>query len=231
MNKEAVHNGVKQSIPIVTSYLTLGMACGVVLQDAGLSYAGILLMSLLVYSGAAQFLSASMLVMGATNPAIIVTVFFLNLRHVLMSASMTKYVKEKNVGFLTLFSHTLTDESFGVNYTLFRDQEWTPNEALVLNIASWWSWAIGTVIGGILGNQFVINTTIMNYGLIAMFIAMMVNQFVKKEYIIAAVVAVVSTVVLTVIIQHNIALVIAALFASFVGYRLEVRKESEKGYE
>lgn len=229
MEKETIKNGVKASTPVMASYVALGMACGVVLEDAGFSLAAIAAMSLLVYSGAAQFLSASMIVMGATNPAIVLTVFFLNLRHVLMSASISEYVKKKSLGFLALFSQTLTDESFGVNYTKFREDGWTANEALVLNLSNYSTWAISTVVGGWIGSQLTINTLIMNYALIAMFVCMMVNQFVSREYIVTAVVAVVLTVMLTILLQHNIALVIAALIASCVGYALERKKEMEKG--
>lgn len=228
MTKDTIKNGVKASTPVMASYAALGMACGIVLNDAGFGLIGIFLMSLLVYSGAAQFLSASMIVMGATNPAIVLTVFFLNLRHILMAASISGYVKEKSVAFLTLFSQTLSDESYGVNYSRFREGGWTANEALILSLSNYSTWVMSTVAGGWIGSQFTINTLIMNYALIAMFICMMVNQFVSKEYVITAAVAVISTVLLTILLQHNIALVIAALIASCIGYALERKKEMKK---
>lgn len=229
MSEETVRNGVKASAPVLATYIGLGMACGVVLYDAGFGLLGILAMSLLVYSGAAQFLSASMVVLGATNSAIILTVFFLNLRHILMAASMSKYVKDKNIGFITLFSHVLTDESYGVNYTKFREGNWSGNEALILSLTNYSGWVIGTVLGGAIGSQFTINTTIMNYALIAMFTCMMVNQFVSKEYIITAGISMVATVILTIVLQHNISLVLGAILASFIGYSLEKRKLAKGG--
>lgn len=229
MPKETVLNGVKASSPVMVSYIALGIACGIVLNDAGFGLIGILAMSLLVYSGAAQFLAASMVVMGATSPAIILTVFFLNLRHILMAASISKYVKEKSLGFLTLFSQTLSDESFGVNYTNFRDGNWSANEGLVLSVSNYSTWAISTVIGGAIGSQVAINTMIMNYALIAMFTCMMVNQFVSKEYIVAAAVSMISTVTLTILLQNNLSMVLAALIASFVGYGMERRKSKKRG--
>lgn len=225
MPKNTIVSGIKASAPVMASYIALGLACGVVLQDAGFSLLGILAMSLLVYSGAGQFLAASMVVIGATNPAIIVTIFFLNLRHVLMGASISKYVKQRKLGFLTLFGQTLSDESYGVNYTNFLSGRWTTNEALVLSLSNYSAWAMSTVIGGAIGSQFAINTVIMNYALIAMFMCMMVNQFVSKDYIIAAAIAIVLTVLLTIILQHNISIVLAAVLASCVGYYLERRKE------
>lgn len=225
MAKETVVNGMRASGPVVASYLALGLACGIVLQDAGFSLLGIFLMSLLVYSGAGQFLAASMVVLGAVHPAIILTIFFLNLRHVLMAASISKYVKERGIGYLSLFGQTLTDESYGVNYTKFRAGHWSSNEALILNLTCHVSWIVGTVAGGLVGSQFTIDTVIMNYALIAMFICMMVNQFVSKTYIITALVSVVSTILLTILLKHNISIVIGAILSSCVGYYLETKTE------
>lgn len=219
---------MKASMPIMASYIALGLACGIVLYDAGFSVLAIFLMSLLVYAGAAQFLAGSMVALGAAVPSVILMVFFLNLRHILMSASISTYVKSKSLGFLGLFGHTLSDETFGINYSRFQKDDWTANEAMVTSLFNYFAWTMSTVLGGIIGSQFAINTLIMNYALIAMFICMMVMQFVSNTHIIVGSVSVVLSVVLTVVLQHNIALVIATVLASFVGYYLE-NKSLEEG--
>lgn len=228
MRNESILSGMKASMPIMASYLGLGIACGIVLYDAGFNVLAIFLMSSLVYAGAAQFLAGSMMALGATVPSIILMVFFLNLRHVLMSASIAKYVKKKPLSYLSIFSHTLSDESFGINYSKFQKDDWTTNEALVTNLFNYSAWVVSTVLGGIIGSQVTINTLIMNYALIAMFLCMMVLQFVSKEHIIAGVVAVVLSVLFTILLKHNIALVLATIIASFVGYYIENRTV-EKG--
>lgn len=216
-------SGIKASTPIMASYIALGVACGIVLYDAGFSVVHIFLMSFLVFAGAAQFLAASMTLTGASVFAIIVMVFFLNLRHILMSASISDYVKNKSLRYLMLFGHTLSDESFGINFSYFQKGNWSSEEALAASVSNYGTWVISTVAGGLIGSQLPINTVIMNYALIAMFICMMVMQFVSKAHRISAVVSIVSTIVLMVILQHNIALVIATLLASFTGYYFEKR--------
>lgn len=223
MSKETVMSGMKASLPIMASYGALGLACGIVLYDAGFSVMAIFLMSALVYAGAAQFLAGSMVALGAAVPAIVLMVFFLNLRHVLMSASISNYVKSKPLGYLSVFSHTLSDESFGINYSRFQTDEWTANEAMVTNLFNYSAWTLSTVAGGVIGSQFTINTLIMNYALIAMFLCMMVLQFVSREHIIAGGVSVVLSVVFTLVLKHNIALVLATIIASFVGYYIQNR--------
>lgn len=228
MQKETVINGMTASLPIIVSYIALGIACGIVLFDAGFSLMGIFWMSLFTYAGAAQFLTASMVTMGATFPSIIVMVFFLNLRHVLMSASLSPYVKNKSFGFIGFFSHLMSDESFGINYSRFKGGHWSTDEALVMSVSNFTTWVISTVIGGAIGSQIPINTVIMNYALIAMFLCMMVQQFVSRAHLIAGVTAVIATVVLKLVFQHNIALVFATVIASFVGYFLESSTDFNK---
>lgn len=123
-----------------------------------------------------------------------------------------------------MFSHTLSDESFGINYSKFQTDEWTTSEAIVTNLFNYSTWSLSTLAGGIIGSQIAINTLIMNYALIAMFLCMMVLQFVSKEHVIAGGVSVVLSVLFTIILKHNIALVLATVIASFVGYYLEKRK-------
>lgn len=48
-------------------------------------------MSTLIYAGSAQFILAGMYAAGAPASAIIFTVFFVNLRHLLMSAALAPY--------------------------------------------------------------------------------------------------------------------------------------------
>ena len=98
---------------------------------------------------------------------------------------------------------------------------------MITNLFNYSAWSLSTVLGGIIGSQFTINTLIMNYALIAMFICMMVMQFVSKAHIIAGIVSVVLSVLFTVVLKHNIALVIATVLASFVGYYLEKRSAEE----
>lgn len=224
MKAETIQSGVKTSSPVIISYLALGMACGIVLYDSGVSILGIAFMSLLVYAGAAQFLAASMLVLGASIPSIILMVFFLNLRHILMSASLSSFVKERSFGFISLFSHVLTDESYGINYTKFREGLWTLEEAMVTSLSTYATWVMSTIVGGAIGSQFQVNTLIMNYALIAMFSCMLVQQFVSREHLIAGIVSAATTVILMILFKHNISLVIATIFASFIGYYLEVRR-------
>lgn len=221
MEKQDWLDGLKVIYPVVISYVPLGLAGGMVLYDAGFNAVTVLAMSLLVFGGAAQFMAASMVSMGASIPAIITMTFFLNLRHLLMSSSMSGFIKKTSLPFTLFFSHTLADESFAINYNQFKNHEWTANKALSINTLAYATWSISTFVGALVGSAWVIDTTIINYVLIAMFISLLVSQFVSKLYVFVGLTAGVLAVVLMILLQHTIAIVIAAIVASFIGYFTE----------
>lgn len=171
---------------------------------------------------------ASMLVMGATVPAMIMMTFFLNLRHVLMSSSMSTHFKNSSIPMIFLYTHSLADESYAVNYNQFHNHEWSETKALKTGLIPYVVWGISTFVGGIIGSNLSINTTIMNYVLIAMFICLLVMQFVSPLFLVVGIVAGFFSVVLMILLKHNIALVIAAILASFVGFFIDQYVTSKK---
>ena len=88
MKRESFAAGMRAAVPVVLGYLGIGIAAGVVERAAGLSYAEVLLISAVLYAGSAQFVVTSMLSLASSASAIVLTVFFLNLRHLLLSAAL-----------------------------------------------------------------------------------------------------------------------------------------------
>ena len=111
---EGFWKGIKDCVPTMLGYLSIGFAAGVVEKTAGLSIAEIALMSLLLYAGSGQFIAAGMI--AASNPisAIIFTVFFINLRHLLLSAAVSPYFRHLPPWKNMVVGSLLTDETFGV---------------------------------------------------------------------------------------------------------------------
>lgn len=85
--------GARACLPVVLGYMVVGLAFGIVARTAGLSVAEVVVMSLILYAGSAQFVVAGLLGAGAAAPAVIATVFLVNLRHVLYSAALAPHVR------------------------------------------------------------------------------------------------------------------------------------------
>ena len=211
----------KQALPILVSYFAIGLACGMMLYEVGYSVVQILLTSLFIYSGAGQFLIANMTSVGAGVFSIILTIAFLNVRFILMSLSSAQIVRDESGWMSFLFGTTITDETYGVNYTLFYQEgsDWTVKDALSVNLLSYIVWGGATVLGALLVSYIEIDTFIMSYGLTALFICMTVSHFKHKAMVLSAVLSAVLTVILQVLFDNSMVIVIAAVIASFVGFR------------
>jgi len=219
--------GVAAAWPICLGYLPIGLAFGVLAQKAGLSPLQIGLMSVFVFAGSSQFIAVSMLAAGASLLSIVATTFIVNLRHFLMSSALAVFLKNTDRKKLSLFAYGVTDESFAVNLSKFRDTRWDLNSALVTNQAANFTWIITTVLGGI-GGQFIpAHAFGIDYALIGMFICLLVFQLRGFIYIITAVIAGIFAVFLSMIIPGNSYIVIASMAAAAIGVVL--KKKTGRG--
>lgn len=226
MEKKDWLEGLKAILPVCISYIPIGIACGIVMQQSGYSRVAVLLASILIYGGASQFLMASLTVSGAGFIEILLMVFFINLRHLLMSFSAAQRVKNENSIFHFLYAQTITDESFGINTIRFRtDPDWSPNKALAAGIIAYGTWATSTLIGAVAGNIFQVSTLVMNYLLTALFIYLLVSQIENRIVFWTAACAIFFAVIFMIILQNSIAILLASILASFFGLYLEVWKE------
>ncbi|MBW2600134.1 MAG: AzlC family ABC transporter permease [Deltaproteobacteria bacterium] len=195
----------------------MGLAFGVIAQKAGFSPVEIGLMSLLVYAGSAQFIAVSMLSAGAGIVPIIITTFTINLRHMLMSSSLSTFMRNLGMGRLSLFAYGVTDESFALNTVMFREGNWDWRRALVLNHTSNLAWIISTVAGGF-GGQFIPAGALgIDYALSAMFICLLVFQLRGRLYVIVAIIAGILAVTLSLLLPGNGYIIAASVIAATLG--------------
>jgi len=213
----AFSRGVAAAWPICLGYAPIGLAFGVLAQKAGLTPLEIGLMSVVVFAGSSQFIAVSMLSGGASMVSIVATAFVVNLRHFLMSSALAVYLKNSDRKKLTFFSYGITDESFAVNLTRFRESDWDLNSALVTNYTANITWIIATVLGGFSGQFIPAHAFGIDYALVAMFICLLVFQLRGLLYIITAVIAGVLAVILSMLIPGNSYIVIASILAAALG--------------
>lgn len=221
LNKNDLIKGFKASIPICLGYIPLGIACGILSEKAGLSPLQIGMLSLLVYAGSGQFITASLLIAGTSLSTILFTNFVLNLRHMLMSSTLSPYFTKSSHKFLMLFSHEITDESFAINLLKFKENSWTPNEAMALNIVSHITWILSNILGGLTGSLFNFNDIIINFVLTSMFICLLCLQFKGAIYVLCALISGTIAVYLSLVINNTFYIIIATLLSSTICYFIE----------
>lgn len=140
-------SGMKAGIPIAMGYIPVAVTFGLLAKSSGMPDYASILMSLVVYAGASQFVGVNLWALGATPWEIILTTFILNLRMFLMSASLSQRLPAGTKGkWLALLSHGITDETFTVASLR---QEWSlqPSFLSGLHVCAFSAWNLGTWIG------------------------------------------------------------------------------------
>ncbi len=214
--KSSILQGLTAAWPICLGYIPIGLAFGVLAQKAGLYPVEITLMSIFVFAGSSQFIAVSMLSTGAGAASIIITTFAVNLRHLLMSSSLSVFLGDTTRKKLSLFAYGVTDESFAVNHTRFSQKNWDLNQALVVNHSANVAWVVSSVIGGYSG-QFIHEGAFgIDYALTAMFICLLIFQLRGRLYVITAVIAGVVAVTLSLIIPGSSYIILASMFSATI---------------
>ncbi|SEO97329.1 AzlC family ABC transporter permease [Paenibacillus sp. OV219] len=219
--------GVKDCIPTLLGYLSIGFAAGVVEKTSGLSIIEITLMSVLIYAGSAQFIIAGMIAAQGSVAAIIVTIFFVNLRHLLLSAALSPYFRHLTPLKNMLVGSLLTDETFGVaiNQTSYKQrlsEKWMHG----LNITAYLNWIAANIAGAYLG-QWITNPQKLglDFALPAMFIGLLVLLMVSRGKIVRDVIVAISAVVVvigvTLVSSASVGVIVATVIAATVGMVVE----------
>jgi 4-azaleucine resistance transporter AzlC len=224
---ESFIQGVKDCLPTVMGYLSIGFAAGVVEKTAGLSLAEIALMSILLYAGSAQFIAAGMMTAGNPSTAIIFTVFFVNLRHLLMSAALAPYFRHLPVWKNVLIGSQLTDETFGVAVTRLSGKSKGSYQWMFgLNLTAYLNWLLANVAGGIFGKWITQPEKFgLDFALPAMFIGLFMLQLTERSKFGVDLAVTISSIVLaaagSVFVSESAGVLIAIIFAASMGVWIE----------
>lgn len=216
-----IRQGAGAAWPICLGYLPIGLAFGVLARQNGLEWWAVGLMSVLVFAGSAQFIAVAMMASGAAVPAIIATTFFVNLRHTLMSSALAVHLAGIRRWFLALFAYGITDESFAVNMSRFREDHWDHRRALTVNHLSNATWIAATIIGAVAGSLVPQGAFGIDYALTGMFICLLVIQIYGVIYILTAVAAASVSVAWYMIVPGDSYIVGAAIMGATIGYILK----------
>ncbi|PID72863.1 MAG: branched-chain amino acid ABC transporter permease [Desulfobulbus propionicus] len=221
-----LREGFKASWPICLGYFPTGLALGVLAQQAGLPWWAVLLMSMLVFAGSAQFICVAMLASGASLFSIIATTFVVNLRHALMSSTLAIHLQNVNRCFLSLFAYGITDESFAVNMIRFKDQGWTRWSAIGVNQLSNLVWIISTVLGTVIGQFIPQGMFGIDYALTAMFICLLCYQLQGRVFFLTAIATALIALLWYVLIPGDSYIVGASIGGATLGFYIKRWKRS-----
>lgn len=163
--------------PVLFGYVSVGIAFGLLLKDAGYSWVIALLMSVFVYAGAAQFLAVSFFTSNATLLEVATIIFLVNFRHMLYGLSL--FEKFNITGKLKPYMiFSLTDETYAL-LTSTKDPAGVNRAKYYFYITAFNQiyWVIGTLIGAAAGSFITINTQGLDFALTALFLVLLLEQW------------------------------------------------------
>ncbi len=209
--------GLVAGIPIFLGYLPIAIAFGLIAKTQSVPLFATFLFSLLVFAGASQFIALRLLGIGAGPFDIAIVTFLINLRHMLMSASLAARIEKKR--WLPIISFGITDETFSIAST--RKGPVTPSFLLGLESISYISWVGGTLLGYLMGDFLPPGVKqSMGITLYAMFIAILIPEVKKSHavFIVAGIGSITNVLLwLTKAVNPGIAIVISIILGAFIG--------------
>lgn len=223
ISKSEFYQGVYDSLPIMLGVLPFGIAYGVVGLSVGLTGLETLFMSLVVFAGASQFICVTMIGMGLVDFSLILfTTLLVNLRHLLMGASISAYVRKFSLGRQAVIAFAMTDESYSITMNRVQKKGYSQGYQLGANTAIYVTWGLATLIGIVVG-KYIPDPLAwgFDFAMPVTFLAMLIPQLKNRSSLIVCLVAGGVAVASALYLPGKWYIVLACLTASLVGGLLE----------
>ena len=231
MKKKALKTAFPYTLPICIGFLFLGISYGFLMRSKGFSAWYPFFMSMFIFAGSMEFVTASLLV-SAFNPA---AAFFMalmvNARHLFYGISMLD--KFRNTGakkFYLIFG--MCDESFSINCNVEPpegvDLRWFMFIVTLLNQIYW---VFGATLGALLGYVIHFDTTGIEFVMTALFVVMFVDQWRETDNHIPALTGVLCSVLCLLLFgsEYFIVPAMVLIVICFTGMKKKLyKKEAEK---
>lgn len=213
---------MRAQLPLLLDVLPFGLIYGALAVQLQVPAPVAQAMSAIIFAGSSQFIAAPLIASGAPGIIIVLTVFVVNLRHALYSASLAPYVKPLAPLWKVVLAYLLTDEAYAMAITHYHaagDSHYKHWFFLGTGLTLWAGWQISTAIGIFIGAQ-VPSSWSLDFALPLTFIAITVPMLKNRAYAFAALAAG-AVGVLTLGLPYKLGLMLAALSGIIVGMLVE----------
>lgn len=167
----------KQTIPVMLGYVFLGIAFGLLIQNAGYSALWAFLISVVVYAGSMQFVLVTLLTSGAGLFSAALMTLFINGRHIFYGLSFVEKYKRMGKTYPYLV-FSLTDETYSVLCgTKIPEGMEEKKVYFWISFLDQCYWVAGSVIGALAGSYITFDSTGIDFSMTALFIVIVVEQW------------------------------------------------------
>jgi len=202
------------TIPVLLGYLAIGLAFGLLLSKAGYHWLLALIMSVVIYAGAGQYLAVGFFIVNASFVEIAIVTFLVNSRHMVYGLSLLqKFSQARFYKPYMIFS--LTDETYALITTSNVPEDLDRVKVyFFIGLLDHFYWIMGGVIGAVLGSLINFNTKGLDFALTALFVVLLIEQFRNCKNKIPFVIAFVCGILSLVFIKSNMLIIsiVASIF-------------------
>jgi len=219
------------TIPVLTGYIFLGAAYGILMKSKGYGVFWSVLASLLIYAGSAQYVTITFLT-SIFNPIYtFIMILMVNARHLFYGISMLdKYKETGKLKPYLIFA--MSDETFSIVCSTEApegiDRNWF---YFFITFLDYLYWAAGSAIGAFLGSLISFNTKGLDFVLTALFVSIFVGQWKGQKDHKAAIIGLLCSIVsLYIFGQSNFIIpsMILIIIVLTLFYKKDVKKEELK---
>lgn len=177
----ALRAAFPHTIPVLTGYLVLGIAYGILMQTKGYGTGWAMAMSAIAFCGSMQFVALTLLTTVFDPIQAFLLSLMVNARHLFYGISMLE--KYQGLGKLRFFLiYTLSDETFSIASSI----EPPPDVErkyfyFFISLLDYLYWLIGTFLGSVLGGLIPFNTEGLDFVLTALFVVLLMEQLKQRE--------------------------------------------------
>ncbi|CAM4069196.1 AzlC family ABC transporter permease [Bordetella tumulicola] len=169
--------GLRACLPVMIGYFPVAMTFGIAGLSTGLSPLQVVLISVLVYAGASQFLLLASIKAGTPWLWVVALCSLLNARHLLYGPLLSRFLPEP-LGARLKLAFLLTDEVFATAFQRIEhvDPAYRNRWMMLLGLGAWVTWIAGTAVGVYAGDglerHFPMLSQVMRFALPALFLAL-----------------------------------------------------------
>jgi 4-azaleucine resistance transporter AzlC len=143
--------GIVDIIPVLVAACPIGLLWGTIAVAKGLSPLEAWLMSATVFAGASQFVAIELWKEPVAWAALAVTVFIVNIRHILMGASLSRAVKHIPAHWHPVMAFLLADENWAFAEREALHRPITLGYYFGMGVPMWLTWMTSTAVGAVAG--------------------------------------------------------------------------------
>ncbi len=179
--RSALRAAFPVTVPVLTGYVCLGVAYGVLMAANGYGPLWSVLMSAVGFCGSMQYAVIPLLAAGFEPLQAFLLTLMVNARHILYGLSMLE--RYKGLGWARFpLIYTLSDETFSLVSTLDPPEGVARRDFfLCVSLLDYGYWVTGTTLGGLLGSVLTFNTAGLDFALTALFVVLFLEQWKERE--------------------------------------------------